>query len=124
VSPCCEDQVAVWDQVKDRLSRASSKPIGDLAMERCDEYRKKLEALSHLEMAIPVTERHGSSQWAMSLRDNWTRFVSVGNIFSGLFIPINEKLPKNPLLVRRPSSGVPYATLKAGTYTRPLLSST
>ena len=27
----------------------------------------------------------------MSLRDSWTRYVPVGNIFSGLFCPVEDK---------------------------------
>jgi|AntAceMinimDraft_1070359.scaffolds.fasta_scaffold238506_1 hypothetical protein len=49
----------------------------------------------------------GENQWAMSLRDNWTRYVSVGNIFSGLFIMRDERTPKNPLQVRRPINPKP-----------------
>ena len=61
--PCHEDQKALWHDVKARLALKSDKPIGDLAMERCDAYRRRLEALSHLDMAIPIDERHGESQW-------------------------------------------------------------
>jgi hypothetical protein len=46
-----EHQRVLWDDIKRRMSLASGKNAGDLAMERCDEYRKKLEALSHLDMA-------------------------------------------------------------------------
>ena len=110
-----EEQRQIWDDVKRKMSLASGKAIGDLAMERCDEYRKKLEALTHLDMAIPLPERDGEKQWAMSLRDNWTRYVSVGNIFSGLFIVKREKVMKNPLQVRRPhnpADGISYQQLK------------
>lgn len=43
----------------------------------------------------------------MSLRDNWTRYVTVGNIFSGLVAKIVEKGPDKPvrplMTVRRPA---------------------
>ena len=110
-----EHQRVIWEDVKKRLSLASGKNVGDLAMERCDEYRKKLEALAHLDMAVPLTERDGDNQWAMSLRDNWTRFVSVGNIFSGLFVMREEKIAKDPLQVRRPHNpedGISYQQMK------------
>ena len=48
----------------------------------------KKEILEHVNLSIPLQERHGADQWRMSLRDSWTRYVPVGNIFSGLFCPV------------------------------------
>ena len=46
-----------------------------------------MEIMSHLDMAAPVHEREGgmSWEWRMSLRNNWTRYVCVGNVFSELY---------------------------------------
>eukprot|EP00959_Pyramimonas_sp_CCMP1952_P426046 8923714-Pyramimonas_sp.AAC.1 len=33
----------------------------------------------------------GGIMWEISLRDNWTRYVPVGNMFSGLYCPIKEQ---------------------------------
>jgi hypothetical protein len=56
-----DNQRILWEDIKRQMSLASGKAVGDLAMERCDEFRKKLEALSHLDMAIPITERDGGT---------------------------------------------------------------
>lgn len=57
------------------------------------EWRGKKELLGTLEAAIPYTERGagGADIWPLQLRDNWTRHVPLGNMFSGLFMEIKEK---------------------------------
>merc|ERR1711968_176782 len=44
----------------------------------------------------------GSEYWLMSLRGEGTRYVPVGNIFSGLFCPVHEDTYVNPEVIRRP----------------------
>ena len=63
-----------WDALKRALAIRHDKRPGDLAMERCDEHRRKMEILTHLDMAAPVHEREGGTQWEwrMGLRNNWT----------------------------------------------------
>jgi hypothetical protein len=61
-------------------------------------------------------ERLTEALWMLSLRDNWTRYVTVGNIFSGLVAKIVEKGPDKPvrplMTVRRPApKSVPEETL-------------
>ena len=79
-------------------------------MERADEHRQRLEEIENLHMAVPLEERHGSDQWTMSLRNNWTRYVPVGNIFSGLFCPVEDKPNKVVLRVRREELAPPGTT--------------
>lgn len=57
------------------------------------EWRDKHEMISLLEAGIPFTQRGagGADVWPLCLRDNWTRYVPLGNIFSGLFVEIREK---------------------------------
>lgn len=57
------------------------------------EWRDKTEMISLLEAGIPLTQRGagGADVWPLQLRDNWTRYVPLGNIFSGLFVEIKEK---------------------------------
>jgi hypothetical protein len=33
----------------------------------------------------------GGVLWEISLRNNWTRYVPVGNMFSGLYCPVKEQ---------------------------------
>ena len=99
-----ESQKREWERIKQERAIAFDKRPGDLVMERCDEHRRKLEILSHLNMAVPIAEREGGEPWLwkMSLRDNWTRWVNVGNEFSGLFYVRDEMAFVDAEQVRRP----------------------
>ena len=57
------------------------------------EWRDKKELIGAMEAAIPFTERGagGADVWPLQLRNNWTRHVPLGNMFSGLFMEIKEK---------------------------------
>ena len=92
-----------WEETKRRIALRHDKRPGDLAMERCDEHRRKMEIMSHLDMAAPVHEREGgmSWEWRMSLRNNWTRYVCVGNVFSELYYVRDELAFADPVHVRR-----------------------
>ena len=50
----------------------------------------------------------------MSLRGVGTRYVPVGNIFSGLFCPVHEDKISEPLVIRAPQSRVPLSMRKDG----------
>lgn len=58
-------------------------------------WRQKLEETRERHNALSINERAagGSAVWEMSLRDNWTRYVPLGNRFSGLNVELNERPP-------------------------------
>jgi hypothetical protein len=104
-----------WDALKRALAIRHDKRPGDLAMERCDEHRRKMEILTHLDMAAPVHEREGGTQWEwrMGLRNNWTRYVAVGNVFSELYYVRDELAfadPEHVRRVRHAEDGASYST--------------
>lgn len=104
-----------WDALKNALAIRHDKRPGDLAMERCDEHRRKMEILTHLDMAAPVHEREGGTQWEwrMGLRNNWTRYVAVGNVFSELYYVRDELAfadPEHVRRVRHAEDGASYST--------------
>ena len=98
-----EAQRETWEALKHARAIQFDKRPGDLAMERCDEHRRKMEILNHLDMAAPVHEREGGTQWEwrMGLRNNWTRYVAVGNVFSELYYVRDELAFADPEHVRR-----------------------
>ena len=58
------------------------------------EWRTKKELVAALEASIPWEERGGGAGdeiFIQTLRNNWTRYVPLGNLFSGLFVEIKEK---------------------------------
>ena len=82
----------LWERERKKLHANLDLPSEHpYIMDSADEYRKKVETLDALDRAVPLEERHGSDQWTMSLRNNWARYVPVGNIFSGLFCPVEER---------------------------------
>ncbi|KAL0018983.1 hypothetical protein WJX79_007081 [Trebouxia sp. C0005] len=90
-----EAQQAVWARQQSSISRKMRRPVPELAMSivRAAEWRDKKELITTLEAAIPWTQRGagGADIWPLQLRDNWTRHVPLGNLFSGLFVEIKEK---------------------------------
>ena len=110
-----EAQREKWEALKQTSAIRFDKRPGDLAMERCDEHRRKMEILNHLDMAAPVHEREGGShwEWRMGLRNNWTRYVAVGNVFSELYYVRDELAFADPEHVRRAryaEDGASYST--------------
>ena len=72
---------------------------------------------SHLDMAAPVHEREGGAEWEwkMSLRNNWMRYVAVGNVFSELYYFRDELAFADPVHVRRavnPEDGASYSSAR------------
>ena len=87
-----EHYCELWERERKKLHANLDLPSEHpYIMDSADEYRKKIETLDALDRAVPLEERHGSDQWTMSLRNNWARYVPVGNIFSGLFCPVEER---------------------------------
>ena len=80
-----------WADFEERIQAATGRQKEDLVMSRTMFAHEKNEILNALQLSIPLQERHGADQWSMSLRDSWTRYVPVGNIFSGLFCPVEDK---------------------------------
>ena len=112
-----EAQRERWEALKRAHALRFDKRPGDLAMERLDEHRRKMEILSHLDMAAPVHEREGGREWEwkMSLRNNWMRYVAVGNVFSELYYFRDELAFADPVHVRRavnPEDGASYSSAR------------
>jgi 3-phosphoglycerate kinase len=99
-----------WKTFQRNISRKLGKREDDLVMVRSEEYRLQMEEYDMIHKATPVYERHGPAYWLMSLRDEGTQYVPVGNIFSGLFCPIKNNPKPQGLQVRRPGK-VPDAPL-------------
>lgn len=90
-----------WEAFKSRTSRRLGKSEDQLVMSRASEYREQMEMYDALQKARPLSEKVGSDIWLVSLRGDGTRFVPVGNIFSGLYCPIRESTRIGPR-IRRP----------------------
>ncbi|EGZ12273.1 hypothetical protein PHYSODRAFT_317425 [Phytophthora sojae] len=90
-----------WETFKVRAARRLGKAPQELVMSRAASYREQREMYDALQKARPLSDKVGGDIWLVSLRNEGTRFVPVGNIFSGLFCPIRESTKLGPR-VRRP----------------------
>ncbi|GMF34931.1 unnamed protein product [Phytophthora lilii] len=90
-----------WESFKARAARRLGKAPQELVMSRAAAFREQREMYDALQKAKPLSEKVGGDIWLVSLRNEGTRFVPVGNIFSGLFCPIRESTNLGPR-VRRP----------------------
>lgn len=89
-----EAQQRSWAAQEEALVAATGQPASSLAMskQRAVEYRAALQTKTQLMKAVPLADKGlGPAQWTMSLRDGWTRYVQIGNVFSGLFVNIEER---------------------------------
>ena len=84
------------------MAKKLGKNVSDLVVSRSEEYREILEEYELIKKATPLYQKHGNEYWMMSLRNLGVRFVSVGNIFSGLFCPVREERLVKPQVVRKP----------------------
>lgn len=94
--PCVYNEHATVSELFRCSSNGHATAITKLALyasSAAAEWRQKNEIISLLEAGIPFTQRGagGADVWPLCLRDNWTRYVPLGNIFSGLFVEIREK---------------------------------
>ena len=96
-----------WSKAKKVLAKKLKKHPDDLVLSRAEEFREKREEYDLIDNATPFHLKHGSEYWMMSLRGMGTRFVPVGNIFSGLFCPVHEDKVSEPLVIRAPGVRVP-----------------
>ena len=101
-----------WKRLRLSLAKRIGKHPDDLVLSRAEEYREKREEYDLLEKATPFHQKHGSEYWQMSLRGLGTRYVPVGNIFSGLFCPVHEDKQVETYVVRVPGSRVPLSKRK------------
>ncbi len=96
-----------WGHFRKQMAKELKKHPDDLVVSRSFEYREKREEYQMLEGATPADLKHGSEYWMMSLRGMGTRYVPVGNIFSGLFCPVNEDKEYTIDIIRLPGTTDP-----------------
>ena len=79
-----------WRCFQESMCERMGKSPKDLIVSRVYQVREKKEEYDFINAATPHNEKHGDEYWQMSLRGIGTRYVAVGNIFSGIFCPIRE----------------------------------
>ncbi|EKX34919.1 hypothetical protein GUITHDRAFT_166109, partial [Guillardia theta CCMP2712] len=94
-----EKRQAEWEAFRARMAKRLNKDPDDLVINRAEEFRMLLEEKDILGKVVPIEKRHGANLWQMSLRDAWTRYLTVGSIFSGLEMPFVDKPDLRPEMI-------------------------
>jgi hypothetical protein len=83
-----DEQQKEWENFRHKASAKLGRQKEELVVTRAEEYRERLEVHELLDRATPDEIKSGGASWYHSLRGDGTRFVQIGNMFTGLFLPI------------------------------------
>jgi len=83
-----EKQQQEWESFRHHAAEKTGRPKDELVVTRAEEYRERLEVMELLDRATPEEVKSGGFNWYHQLRGDGTRFIQVGNMFSGLYLPI------------------------------------
>ena len=90
-----------WERLQRNIAMRMGKDSSKMLMGESNDFREKAEEYQTVLAAVPANERNTGAQWEMSLRNQGSRLVPIGNIFSGLFCPLKAEVPM-PKVIRRP----------------------
>jgi hypothetical protein len=78
---------ALWASHVVRLGAQFGKKPQDVTLARVFEFRQRQEKVNHIEKSRPAFERvTGATYWQISLRNAYSRYIPLGNEFSGAWI--------------------------------------
>jgi len=99
------NQQEIWESFRHHASSRTGRHKEELVVTRAEEHRERKEVMELLERATPEEVLSGGYSWYHSLRGEGSRFVTVGNMFSGLHLPIKmhhenyvHEIVRKPLL--------------------------
>ena len=96
------DQQKDWKTLTANFAKKNNKrPEDVLMLKSCEDYREQSEHYQILQASVPENEKAGEAYWEMNLRGNGQRLVRIGNLFSGLYCPLQKGVPA-PAMIRRP----------------------
>jgi len=75
---------AEWERHRNYVSKRLHRSVDQLVVSKAEEFREKVELFDLLDRATPVGIKSGGYSWYHSLRNDGSRHVQVGNMFSGL----------------------------------------
>eukprot|EP00931_Biecheleriopsis_adriatica_P116210 TRINITY_DN91888_c0_g1_i1.p1 TRINITY_DN91888_c0_g1~~TRINITY_DN91888_c0_g1_i1.p1 ORF type:complete len:1473 (+),score=347.71 TRINITY_DN91888_c0_g1_i1:45-4421(+) len=94
-----------WEKFRHIAAAKTGRPKDELVVTRAEEYRERLEVMELVDRATPEEIKSGGHNWYHSLRGEGERFIQVGNMFSGLYLPMKmhkenyvHEIVRKPLL--------------------------
>ena len=97
-------QQRVWARHRASLAAKLQRPEESSVVAHADGFRARHEEVDLLEKAQPRDERHGAEGWQMNLRGGGTRYIQVGSVFSGLYVPVKDEVKPLAETVLRPGA--------------------
>lgn len=102
-----QDTEKSWARFKERAAAKLRVPPSQLNISKTDQYRLKQEESDLLAKSQSEADKNGSggrdgSSWSASLRGTGSSYVSIGNMFTGLFTLVKENPNPKVEVVRRP----------------------
>ncbi|CAD7926030.1 unnamed protein product [Amoebophrya sp. A120] len=91
-----------WEKFRGIASKVTDRPKEALTITAAEEYRERVELMDLIDRATPDFIKSGGYGWYQSLRDYGARLVTIGNIFSGLYLYIKLKPNANGQIIRKP----------------------
>lgn len=95
-----------WEKFRHVAARKTGRDKEELVVTRAEEHRERLEVMELLDRATPDEIKSGGFNWYHSLRGEGTRFIQIGNMFSGLYLPMKlhkenyvHEIIRKPLMV-------------------------
>lgn len=79
-----------WDRFKSRMAKKLGRKEGDLVVSHAEDFRVQKEEYDLIQQATPIDQRQGGGDWETQLRGGGTRYIQIGNIFTGLYCPVKE----------------------------------
>lgn len=98
-----ERQQQEWENFRHHASKKTGRFKQELVVTRAEEHRERKEVMELLDRATPDEVLSGGYSWYHSLRGEGSRFITVGNMFSGLHLPVKmHKENYTHEIVRKP----------------------
>ncbi len=98
-----EHKMQEWENLRKLAAKKSGRTVGETVLACAEEYREKLEVMDLLEKSVPEDVKSSGLSWYQSLRGAGTSYIQVGNMFSGLYVPLHTKYENiEPEIIRNP----------------------
>ncbi|CAD7923161.1 unnamed protein product [Amoebophrya sp. A25] len=91
-----------WERFRNVASKVTERPKEMLTITGAEEYRERVELMDLIDRATPDFIKSGGYGWYQSLRDYGARLITIGNLFSGLYLYIKLKPNANGQIIRKP----------------------
>ena len=91
-----------WERFRGMAAKKTKRGKEELCITAAEEYRERCELMELIDHVTPDFIKSGGYGWYQSLRDYGARLVTVGNLFSALYLFIRIHKDYSEELIRKP----------------------